>query len=252
MSKAPSPEILATGMALAGKDPVTMWFEAAGRYRPLTKGDVVDLSRVIHDPEAKECHKKKAADKLFVHNLLLVGHTATKFIQTKTHLQMWDDRVVDYLQAGAIGLHTAVRKYDGSKGFAFSTYAVPWIRQKLNRHHMTQFGMMHVPENVILMTCNPNHKDHTRANSKELVACALRAKNMLNLNQDTARGCGVRSAELHETVADNTKLYEPEDVAISAAVETFNRLYPDVAKSLAENNCSISRPKLNEILKSCW
>jgi len=45
-------------------------------------------------------------------------------------------RGVDYddlVQVGAIGLMTAARKFDPSRGHAFSTYAVWWIRQALQR-----------------------------------------------------------------------------------------------------------------------
>lgn len=39
----------------------------------------------------------------------------------------------DLVQAGAIGLMTAARKFDPARGHAFSTYAVWWIRQALQK-----------------------------------------------------------------------------------------------------------------------
>ena len=41
--------------------------------------------------------------------------------------------LLDLVQEGNLGLEHAVDKFDGRKGFKFSTYATPWIRQAIGR-----------------------------------------------------------------------------------------------------------------------
>jgi RNA polymerase sigma factor (sigma-70 family) len=51
----------------------------------------------------------------------------------------------DLLQEGRMGLMHAASKYDSSK-WMFTTYAVPWIQQRVRRHCVAKRGTIHVPE----------------------------------------------------------------------------------------------------------
>lgn len=51
----------------------------------------------------------------------------------------------DLIQAGMIGLHKAINKYDIDKGASFSTYAVFWIKQAITREIMDNGNVVRIP-----------------------------------------------------------------------------------------------------------
>jgi RNA polymerase primary sigma factor len=66
-------------------------------------------------------------ERLLLANLRLVGEIANGYARGR-FLELGD-----LFQEGVIGLQTAVDKFDPFRGFAFSTYATPWIRQAVSR-----------------------------------------------------------------------------------------------------------------------
>jgi len=55
----------------------------------------------------------------------------------------------DIIQEGNIGLMQAVRKFDHRRGYKFSTYAIPWIWQAINRGVNEQSRVIHLPGYLI-------------------------------------------------------------------------------------------------------
>ncbi|MFP3898986.1 MAG: RNA polymerase sigma factor RpoD/SigA [Dehalococcoidia bacterium] len=55
----------------------------------------------------------------------------------------------DIIQEGNIGLMQAVRKFDHRRGYKFSTYAIPWIWQAINRAVNEQSRVVHLPGHLI-------------------------------------------------------------------------------------------------------
>jgi RNA polymerase primary sigma factor len=52
----------------------------------------------------------------------------------------------DLVSEGQFGLMTAIDKFDTAKGFRFSTYATPWIRQAIGRAVTNQANLIRIPE----------------------------------------------------------------------------------------------------------
>jgi len=55
----------------------------------------------------------------------------------------------DLIQEGNIGLMQAVQKFDHRRGFKFSTYAIPWIWQAINRAVNDQSRLVRLPGHVV-------------------------------------------------------------------------------------------------------
>lgn len=98
-------------------------------------------------PEDKEILRKisagkRAEDTLINSNLRLVVSVAKKFVGRGQPLD-------DLIQNGNLGLMRAVQKFSLDKNTKFSTYAVLWIRQSINRHLTTDSRVVRMPTNVI-------------------------------------------------------------------------------------------------------
>ena len=103
--------------------------------------------RLTHEQEKELSVKalagdRKAINELVSCNLLLVIPIAKKYFGCGLPL-------LDLIQEGNLGLIKAAEKYDGTKGWRFSTYATYWIRQSISRALGDQSRTIRIPANMV-------------------------------------------------------------------------------------------------------
>ena len=126
---------------MAGNDVISWYLDQIGRVPLLTPEQEISLGRQVMamqeldgiedlTPEQKRVKRtgERAYKKMFASNLRLVITIARKFKNLTKSLAF-----EDLISAGNFGLDTAVRKFDPTRGYRFSTYAYWWIRQSIHR-----------------------------------------------------------------------------------------------------------------------
>ena len=131
-----------------GRDAVGLYLDSIARTPLLTAQDEVDLAkaieagvfaqRILHGDHSNQVgatteeleriveEGHQAFDRFVRSNLRLVVAVARKYGRNAMPL-------LDLIQEGNTGLLRAVKKFDYTKGFKFSTYATWWIRQAITR-----------------------------------------------------------------------------------------------------------------------
>lgn len=155
--------VMADASAALTTDLVRQYLNDAGRHALLTKEDEADLAKryqagmaadellKLHAETLTRATKTRlrsisrdgarAKERMVQANLRLVVPQARKFSGR-------DLDFIELIQEGNLGLLRAVEKFDHTKGYKFSTYAVWWIRQALQRGVASKGRTIRVPAHV--------------------------------------------------------------------------------------------------------
>lgn len=140
-------------------DGVKAYLKSIGNHPRLTLEQEEELSIKALNGD------RNAINTLVECNLLLVVSIAKKYYGCGLPL-------LDLIQEGNIGLLKAAERYDGSKGFRFSTYATYWIKQSISRALGEQSRNIRIPAHGIelLSKIKKATLEFVQANQKEPTA----------------------------------------------------------------------------------
>jgi RNA polymerase primary sigma factor len=116
-------------------DGLSLYLQEIGRHRLLTPAEEVRLAKRIERGDAK------AKEGMINANLRLVVSVAKRY-------QGHGIPLLDLVQEGTIGLIRASEKFDWRRGTKFSTYAMWWIRQAVDRAVSNQADLIRLPVHV--------------------------------------------------------------------------------------------------------
>ena len=151
-------------------DSVHTYLKSIGRTSLLTAEQEVDLAKRIeaglfaeHKLETLGLESSVGLDEKFRRDLELVAEDGRR---AKAHMleanlrlvvsvaKKYSDRglsLLDVVQEGNLGLIRAVEKFDYTKGYKFSTYAMWWIRQAIQRGFADSARTIRLPVHVLEM-----------------------------------------------------------------------------------------------------
>lgn len=112
----------------------------------LLEGRDVDKEPLTADEQRIIRSGQRAKEKLIRGNIRLVVNIARKY-SPRIEGTILD--IADLVQEGCVGLQRATEKYDGTRGYKFSTYAYWWIRQSITRAIDTSSRVVRLPQNTL-------------------------------------------------------------------------------------------------------
>jgi RNA polymerase primary sigma factor len=125
----------AASAASGTPDSLAFYLREIGRRRLLTRAEEVQLAKRIEQGDAR------AKEQMVESNLRLVVSIARRY-------QHHGIPLLDLIQEGTLGLIRAAERFDWRRGNKFSTYAVWWIRQSIDRSVATGAEPIRIPVHV--------------------------------------------------------------------------------------------------------
>jgi RNA polymerase primary sigma factor len=124
-----------TNEATTGTDSLAQYLREIGRHRLLTPAEEVSLAKRIEQGDVT------AKNRMVESNLRLVVAVARTYAHRGVPL-------LDLIQEGTLGLIHAAERFDWRRGTKFSTYAMWWIRQAIDRAICRQADPIRVPSHI--------------------------------------------------------------------------------------------------------
>lgn len=214
---------------------IRLYLNEIGKYERLTAEEEKILSERI------KAGDKNALKKLVNANLLLVVSIAKRYYGCGLSLS-------DLIQEGNLGLIKAAEKYEGDRGFKFSTYATYWIKQSILGALTTSSRTIRMPANMInllnkIKQIETQHKEHI---SNEEIAKLL---NVEEAKVQLVREMSQAVSSLDIPVDDDGETCVGDLIADSSAEEPFNKLIHEANRDIINMVLDTLTPREAEILK---
>jgi len=200
----------------AAADSLAQYLREIGRHRLLTPAEEVRLAKRIEAGDVKAKHRMVES------NLRLVVAVARSYGRHGVPL-------LDLIQEGTLGLIRAAERFDWRKGTRFSTYAMWWIRQAVDRAVCNQSDPIRVPVHI--------HERRRRlARAEQVLQCELNRKPSL----DELAGAADLSPEHAEQALAARRRFTSLD-ATEADAARFGDVYARGEYERVEGRLSVTR-----------
>jgi RNA polymerase primary sigma factor len=133
---------------LEGVDALELFLDEVSRFPLLSAGEEIELAKRI------ERGDKGAKDRMINSNLRLVVSIARRYRGSQLGL-------LDVIQEGILGLIRATEKFDWRRGHKFSTYAVWWIREAIERGIANRARLIRMPVYMVERERKVRHLERT-------------------------------------------------------------------------------------------
>lgn len=220
-------------------DGVKAYLKSIGSHPRLTFEQEKELSEKALQGD------QKAINTLVECNLLLVVSVAKKYYGCGLPL-------LDLIQEGNLGLIKAAEKYDGSKGFRFSTYATYWIRQAISRALGDQSRTIRIPANMVELlskvkkaTAELTQKNHKAPTDKEIATYLGveldKVQTVMDISQVTTSLDTPVDDEGETSVGDLVADHSAENPLANLVKEANQQIVDSVLQTLAPREADILR-----------
>ena len=118
---------------------------AVGQVNMLSPEQVRELAQLIQHTRSQRQGRKSEKEVQEAKRQLIEGNLRLVLYVAKKYRGLGVD-IMDLVQEGNLGLMHAVEKFDHTKGYMFSTYAVWWIRQYITRAIANQGHAIRIPQ----------------------------------------------------------------------------------------------------------